>query len=80
MKIFVANLAYETDEQELREFFSECGHVTEVNIVMDRETHRSRGFGFVAFDTEDAAQKALGLNGVTLAGRPLKIDKAQEKR
>jgi RNA recognition motif-containing protein len=78
--IFVANISYKTNEQELRSFFDKaCGHVSEVRIIYDNKTHQSRGFGFVQFDTLVAYEIALTLNGSLLDGRKLKISASESK-
>lgn len=82
-KLYVGNLPYEVTEEELKSHFGEFGAVESVKIITDRETQRSKGFGFIEMDSEDGAQKAIeGLNGKELFGRPLKIDlaKPMEKR
>lgn len=78
MKIYVGNLSYQTTEDNLRDFFADCGEVADVKIIIDRETRRSKGFGFVTFETQEGADKALALSEPTLDGRNLRIDKAQE--
>ena len=81
MKLFVENLSYDTTEASLRAFFESSGHnVDSVTVVLDRDTGRSRGFGFVEID-DDAGRAALdALNGQELDGRPLRIDEARERR
>ncbi len=76
MKIYVGNLAFRTDEQSLRSHFSTCGEVTDVHIVMDRATGRSKGFGFITFSSDGAVDAALALSGQELDGRPLRVDRA----
>jgi len=76
MKIYVGNLAFRTDEASLRNHFGSCGEVTEVHIVMDRATGRSKGFGFITFADESAVDAAIALSGQELDGRPLRIDRA----
>ena len=64
MRIYVGNLSYEASEQELRESFETHGEVQEVSVVRDRDTGRSRGFGFVEMPTSEEAQAAIAaLNG-----------------
>jgi len=82
-KLFVGGIAWATTEEGLKEFFSAAGSVVEVKIIIDRQTGKSKGFGFVTMSTEEEADKAVAeLNGKELDGRSLKIDKArpQEKR
>ncbi|MCB9538219.1 MAG: RNA-binding protein [Myxococcales bacterium] len=79
-KIFVGNLSWNTDDQSLREAFEEFGEVTDAKVITDRETGRSRGFGFVTFEDDRACQEAIEqMNGQSLDGRPLRIDEAQER-
>ena len=63
------------------EAFSQFGEVTEAKVITDRDTGRSRGFGFVTFEDEDAGEKAISaMNGVELDGRELRVNEAQERR
>ena len=79
-KLYVGNLSYQTQEQELRECFSQFGEVVSANIVTDRDTGRSRGFGFVEMSTEAEAQSATtGLNGHELDGRNLKVNESKPR-
>ena len=72
--IFVGNISYETNEEELRSFFDKaCNHVSTVRIIYDNQTQQSRGFAFVQFDTLTAYDIALTLNGSSLNGRKLRI-------
>ena len=80
MRIYVGNLKYEVDDQMLREAFEAYGNVTDVKVMMDRETGRSRGFGFVEMD-DNSAQNAINeLNGSMLEGRSLVVNEARERR
>ncbi len=80
MNIFVGNLSYNTTEDDLRTAFEQYGAVDSARIVMDRETHRSRGFGFVEMSNAAEAQAALrGLEGFRLDGRPLKVNEARPR-
>ena len=80
-RLYVGNLAFETTENRLREAFAECAEIVEVKILLDRDTGRSRGFGFVTLATPEAAQSALSrFNGTSLDGRALRVDIAQERR
>lgn len=82
-KLYVGNLAYTTTEDELREKFSQFGEVESVNVIMDRDTGRSKGFGFVEMGSEDAAQAAIeAMNGTEIDGRTIKVSesKPQERR
>lgn len=79
-KLYVGNLPFSTTDAELRELFEKHGAVASANVIMDRETGRSRGFGFVEFEDESAAQAALdALNGADLGGRPLRVNEAFER-
>ena len=80
-KLYVGNMSYSTSEEELREAFAVHGEVSSVNIVLDRITGKSRGFGFVEMSTPEAAQEAIkGLNDQDLGGRKLTVDFARERR
>ena len=80
-KLFVGNLAWGVTSEKLGEFFSPVGEVTSSSVVTDRETGRSRGFGFVEMSTPDLAQKAVTeLNGKELEGREIVVNIAQPKR
>jgi len=78
-KIYVGNLSYGLTEEQLSEFFAGCGTISSAIIIKDRETGRSKGFGFVEFEEEDALQSALELNGQDLDGRPLKVSKSHDR-
>lgn len=80
-KLYVGNMSYSTSEEELREAFAAHGEVSSVNIVLDRITGKSRGFGFVEMSTPEAAQEAIkGLNDQDFGGRKLTVDFARERR
>jgi RNA recognition motif-containing protein len=80
MRIFVGNLNYRTDDESLRAAFERFGQVTEASVVMDRQTQRSRGFGFVEMPAAEQAQAAIrGLNGQDLDGRNLTVNESQPK-
>lgn len=82
-KIYVGNLSFNTGEASLREVFSKFGHVDSCKLITDRETGRSKGFGFVEMETTQGAQAAISsLDGSDLDGRPMKVNEAkpQEKR
>ncbi len=80
-KLYVGNLSFDTNDQELEQAFSAHGEVTSAVVVKDRDTDRSRGFGFVEFAQEADAQTAKGaMNGADLGGRELKVDEAKPPR
>jgi RNA recognition motif-containing protein len=80
MRIFVGNLAFTTTEEELRQLFEAYGLIDRVQIITDRETGRSRGFGFVEMPDATAANAAiLGLNGMALGGRSLTVNEARRR-
>lgn len=79
-KLFVGGLAWGTTDANIKEAFSEFGEVIEVKIICDRDTGRSRGFGFVSFTSEQEAEAALqALDGRDLAGRTIRVDYATER-
>ncbi|MHC4458808.1 MAG: RNA recognition motif domain-containing protein [Planctomycetota bacterium] len=81
MNIYVGNLAPQTTEDELREAFSGFGQVETVNIIKDRFSGESRGFGFVEMPSKDEAQSAIdGMNGKDLNGRALNVNEARPRR
>ena len=80
-KLFVGGLAWATSDESLRVHFEEFGEVSETKIVTDRETGRSRGFGFVTYAEEGSANEAKdALNNSELDGRPIRVDFATEQR
>ncbi len=81
MRIYVGNIGYDTREQELREAFEAHGQVQEVSMVMDRETGRPKGFGFVEMPTSAEAQAAISaLNGKEFGGRPATVNEARPRQ
>lgn len=79
-KLFVGSLSWNTTSEQLEQAFAACGDVVEAKVVTDRETGRSRGFGFVTFQDDAGATKAIQeLDGTTLDGRTIKVDKANDK-
>ena len=79
-KIYVGNMSYNTSEEELRDLFAQFGTVLSANIIIDRETHRPKGFGFVEMEDDDAADAAISpLDGKELAGRNLRVNEAIAK-
>lgn len=79
VKIFVGNMSFDTSEDEIRELFAEHGDVESVELVMDRDTGRPRGFAFVQMDQEAAAKAISALDGRELHGRNLRVDEARQK-
>lgn len=79
-KLFVGGLSWSTDSDGLKNAFAEFGEVVEAKVISDRDTGRSRGFGFVTFADDEAAKAALALNGTELDGRTIRVDVASEKR
>jgi RNA recognition motif-containing protein len=80
-KLFVGGLAWGTDDDRLREAFEEFGVIKEAKVINDRETGRSKGFGFVTFDTEAEATAAMsGMDGSNLDGRNIRVNEAEDKR
>jgi RNA recognition motif-containing protein len=78
-KIYVGNLPWSTTEAELEQMFAEHGSVESVRIITDRETGRSRGFGFVEMNDGDADTAMQALDGRDMGGRALRVNEAQER-
>jgi RNA recognition motif-containing protein len=80
-KLFVGGLSFGTTDQDLSAAFAGCGTVVEVKVITDRETGRSRGFGFVTMESAEDVEKALRtLDGSEIAGRRVRVSLAEEKR
>jgi RNA recognition motif-containing protein len=80
-KLFVGNLSWDTRDDVLYEAFAPFGEVTEAKVITDRETGRSRGFGFVTFADDTAGDEAVAsMNGTELDGRPLRVNEAHDRR
>jgi RNA recognition motif-containing protein len=78
--IFVGNLSFNTNEDELRQAFESYGQVDRVSILTDRETGRSRGFGFVEMTNDEDGEKAIAaLNGSQIGGRTINVNEARPK-
>ena len=78
--IFVGNLSFNTNEDELRQLFESYGQVDRVSIMTDRDTGRSRGFGFVEMASNEDGEKAIaGLNGSQVGGRTVNVNEARPK-
>jgi len=78
-KLYVGNFPYSVSEDQLRGIFSQYGEISELAMIMDRDSGRPKGFGFITFATQEAAEKALEQNGNDLDGRPLKVNMAIDK-
>ena len=80
MNIYVSNLSFNTSDAELNELFSTFGQVSSAKVITDRETGRSRGFGFVEMPSEDEGKDAmLGLNNKEVEGRAMSVSVAKER-
>ena len=79
MKIYVGNLPWSVGDAELNELFAEFGTVESASVVTDRESGRSRGFGFVEMPSNEAQQAISKLNGHSVDSRPLRFNEAQSK-
>jgi RNA recognition motif-containing protein len=79
-KLYVGNLPYSATEAQLRTLFSQVGEITDVAIIKDRETGKSKGFGFVEMETDEGAQEAIKrFNGYSLDNRPLTVNEARPR-
>ena len=79
-KLYVGNLPFETRDNDLQELFTQHGDVVSAKVIVDRETDRSRGFGFVEMDRQDAAEAAIkSLDGRDFQGRDLKVNIARPR-
>ncbi|MCH9704235.1 MAG: RNA-binding protein [Chlamydiae bacterium] len=79
-KLFVGNLSYDVDNESLKEAFEPFGEVTSAQVITDRDTGRSRGFGFVEMTSDDEAQAAIdSLDGKDLCGRNVVVNAAKER-
>jgi RNA recognition motif-containing protein len=80
-KLYVGNLPHSADQQTLQDTFSQCGTVDSVNVITDRDTGQSKGFGFVEMSSDSEAQKAIQeLNGSSLDGREIIVNEAKPKK
>lgn len=80
-RVFVGGIAWGTDDDGLKAAFEKFGAVTDAKIITDKETGRSRGFGFVTYDGEEGARRAIDEgNGMTVDGRELRVDYATQKQ
>ena len=79
-KLYVGNLPFSTTEDSLRDAFGQCGTVTDVMIAVDRQTGRSRGFGFVTFSSDEEANAAIGkFHGQDMDGRTIQVNEARPR-
>ena len=79
-KLFVGSLAWATNDDSLRDFFSSAGTVVSATVIQDRETNRSKGFGFVEMSSDEEAKAAVEqLNGKELDGRPIVVNEARPR-
>lgn len=78
-KLYVGNFPYSVDEAQLRDLFSAYGQISDLAMIMDRDTGRPKGFAFITFAQQQSAEKALEQNGRDLGGRPLKVNMAMER-
>ena len=80
MNIYVGNLPYQATDADLRQVFEQYGEVSTASVIMDRQTGRSRGFGFVEMANEEEARTAIdGTNGTDMMGRALRVNEARPK-
>jgi RNA recognition motif-containing protein len=80
MNIYVANLSFDLQDEDLKNLFTSYGEVSSAKIIVDKVTGRSRGFGFVEMDNDAACQKAIAeLNGTMVQERPIKVNEAKPK-
>ena len=79
-KVFVGGLSWNTDDNGLRQAFEKFGAVSEVRVITDRETGRSRGFGFVTFEDSNSANSAISeMDGQELDGRTIRVNEAEDR-
>jgi RNA recognition motif-containing protein len=80
-RLFVGNLGFDTTDETLRQAFAELGEVTECKVIVDRDSGRSRGFGFVTMATDEQAQQAISqMDGRMLDGRQVRVNEAVERK
>jgi len=81
LKLYVGKLPYQTTDQELADLFGQYGQVLSANVIVDRDTRRSKGFGFVEMSNDQEARTAMSaLDNSTLSGRTIVVNEAQERR
>ena len=80
-KLFVGSLAWTATDDDLAQFFAEAGTVVSAKVIVDRDTNRSKGFGFVEMSSDEEAKKAIDtLNGKDLGGRPVAVSEARPQQ
>lgn len=80
MRLYVGSLPYQTIDQDLLDLFGQIGEVTQATVITDRETGRSKGFGFVEMNNTEEAQSSIAqLNGTVLEGRTITVNEARER-
>jgi RNA recognition motif-containing protein len=80
MNIYVSNLSFNVQDEDLKEFFTPYGEVTSAKVIMDKITNQSRGFGFIEMPDETASKKAIAeLDGATVENRTIKVNEARPK-
>ena len=80
-KIFIGGLSWDTEDTGLRDAFTKFGSITEAKVITDRDTGRSRGFGFVTFDNSESVQAAIQeMDGTSLDGRSIRVNEAEDKQ
>ena len=80
ISLYVGNISWNTSEDDLRDAFAQAGAVASAKIITDRDTGRSKGFGFVEMEDQDGAQAAIAMwDGVELGGRPLRVNEARPR-
>jgi cold-inducible RNA-binding protein len=81
VKLFVGSLSWDTTDQSLREAFERFGEVVEAKVITERDSGRSRGFGFVTFTDDEAGRNAISeMDGAELDGRTIRVDEARERK
>jgi RNA recognition motif-containing protein len=81
MNIFAGSLPYQLQEADLKNLFEAYGEVSSVKLIIDRETGRSKGYGFIEMPDDEVAQKAIsGLNGMQISGRAIAVSQAEERK
>ncbi len=79
-KVYVGNLSYDVSSADLEQFFSQYGEITESKLITDRDTGRSKGFAFITFATDAAAQASLAADGQEQNGRKLRVNLARDEQ